>query len=243
MTLEDVQIEMGRAESKMELGSRQILIYEDGTRLEFIDGKLAMKNNQALPTKNPEKDESAKESEPLVRAEDLIQQREETTITTSVRSEQIDYSKLSDSYSENQTFENLQAEIATGRSVSELESGRATGNGLQQSAILFGIEILVVLLVLSIAFQVSGFPCLFRQLFLLSLVVALAGTALDILLGTDPMNPIRSALGFAILMVLIRQLTDVQEWITAIKIAFIARIVSFVIIWVLMLGLSMLFSM
>jgi len=101
----------------------------------------------------------------------------------------------------------------------------------------------VTFIVLSIAFQISGFPSVFRQLLLLSLAVALAGALLDTVLRMDPLNPVRSAAGLLVLVLLIRPLTDVREWATAIKIAIIARLVSIAVIWLAMIALRMLFSM
>ena len=57
-----------------------------------------------------------------------------------------------------------------------------------------------------------------------------------------PLSPIRSVAGLIVLILLIRPLTDVREWATAIKIAVIARLVSIAVLWLAMIGLSMLFS-
>lgn len=243
MSLEDVEFELGRPESKMALGPKKILIYADGTRLEFIDGKLVKENDQKLTAEKSNKTATGESDDPLVKAEDIIQKREEKTIGATVKNEKIDFSGIADSYAGSKTIESLQAELNSGNTLSSLDETKAPGNRIQQIGIAFGIEMLVTLLVLSIAFQVSGFPNLFRQLLLLSLAVALVGAVLDTVIAVGPLNPIRSGIGFIILLLLIRQITDVREWTTAIKIALLARLVSMAIIWLAMIGVSMLFSL
>jgi hypothetical protein len=46
-----------------------------------------------------------------------------------------------------------------------------------------------------------------------------------------------------VLLILIRQLTDVREWATAIKIAILARVISIALMWGIMMGLLTLFSL
>jgi len=243
MSIEDVQVELGRAESTMEIGDREVLIYADGTRLEFVDGKLIKENEELLP---PEIETAASKplaDNPLIKPEEIVRQREGKTIGASVQPKNVDRSGLGEDYGGNQSLESLEAEINAGQINGDPQSGGPQRNLLQKVAITFGIEIVVTFIVLSIAFQISGFPSVFRQLLLLSLAVALAGALLDTVLRMDPLNPVRSAAGLLVLVLLIRPLTDVREWATAIKIAIIARLVSIAVIWLAMIALRMLFSM
>lgn len=243
MSLEDVQIELGRAESNMELGSREILIYADGTRLEFVDGKLVKENERGLPRRETRKADRPETDEPLIKAEEIVQQREGKTIGASVQGQNIDSPGPGQDYERGSSkLENLGAEIDAGPIAGEPGAAAPKKNLLQAIAIAFGIEMVVTLVVLSIAFQISGFPTVFRQLVALSLAVALAGALLDTLLRVGPLSPIRSVAGFIVLILLIRPLTDVREWATAIKIAIIARLVSIAVLWLALIGLSTLFS-
>lgn len=238
MSVKDVESELGRPESTMELGAKEVLIYGDGIRLEFVDGKLVKENDKVLTLQNTSGKEAPVDEDPLIRAEDIVKNREDQTIGASVNTTEIDYASLANS----KTLEKLQDEIGTADAAALLDERATRPDRLQQIAIAFGIEILVSLLVLAIAFQISGFPAVFRQLFVLSLAVAIAGALLHTLLGVGLLNPIRSAAGFGIFLVLIRPLTDVRKWVTAIKIALIARLVSLAIMWVLMIAASALFS-
>lgn len=243
MSVEEVQVELGRAESTMAIGDKEVLIYADGTRLEFIDGKLVKENEQALPSREKPPVSKAEADDPLIKAEEIVQQREGRTIGASVQPKSVDLSGMSESYESSNTLESLEAAINAEQATIDPANAGPQRNLLQKIAITFGIEIVVTFVILSIAFQISGFPSVFRQILVLSLAVALAGALLDTLLRMDPLNPIRSAAGLLILILLIRPLTDVREWATAIKIAIIARLVSIAVIWLAMIGLTVLFSM
>jgi len=115
-------------------------------------------------------------------------------------------------------------------------------NHIRDVLIGFILEIILTILVLQIAFSLSGFPCLFRQIALLSMAVALVGAALEYLLFISLFNPIRIGLSFIILLLLIRQMTDVREWVTAIRIALLARLISLGLMWASFAGLMVLFG-
>ena len=106
-----------------------------------------------------------------------------------------------------------------------------TQNPLLDLLITVIIEAAITLIVLHIAFQISGFPRLARQIIPLSLALALVGALLDTVLQMGLFNPIRIGLSFIILPMLIRVMTDVREWATAIKIGLTARLISIGIMW------------
>lgn len=243
MSAEDVRVELGRPESKMSLGEKEVWIYADGSRIEFVDGKLTKENDTALAIPKAEPVEAEKDKDPLIKAEEIVQNRENKTISASIQNEEINYASMGEDYTRKEKLRNLEKELSIESGPDYIEYEGSSRSRIQQIVIAFGIELVVTLLVLSIAFQISGFPSVFRQIFLLSLAVAIVGVILDLVLGTDPLSPIRSVAGLLVLLSLIRQLTDVREWATAIKIAIIARVVSFIMIWVLLLGVTMLFSL
>lgn len=242
MSLEDVQVELGRPESTIELGSREILIYADGTRLEFFDGKLMIENDRVLHPPETQKQNTPETGEPLIKAEEIVQQREGKTIGASVQGQNVDSRGLGRDYkNKSSELEKLGADIDAEAMAGEPDDSSPKKNLLQAIAIAFGIEMVVTLVVLGIAFQVSGFPTAFAQLALLSLAVALASALLETLLRLGPLSPLRSVAGFIVLILLIRPLTDVREWATVIKIAIIARLVSVAVLWLTLVGLSTLF--
>lgn len=200
----------------------------------FVHGILVKENDsgQLVPPTKTTSVDKAESDEPLVNAEEIVQQRERRTIGASVQANKADSSGMSQNYGSDNGLESLEAAING-------EAG-SQKNLLQSIAIAFGIEMIVTFVVLSIAFQIVGFPSVLRQLLVLSLAVALTGALVDTLLRLGPLNPVRAALGFVILALLIRPLTEVREWATAIKIAVIARLVSIAMLWLAMIGLSML---
>ncbi len=243
MTIEEVRIELGREESTMELGDRQILIYSGGTQLEFRYGKLVKKNGDLLP-KPSAPEESQPEAVPATILEtEPPRIREEQTITESATLDTPDIAAIGQDSNRNEAFKQLENEM-------EDDAGKFTQSGRESShrhllavGISFGVEAVVTFIVLSIAFSISGFPTVVRQLALLSLAVALSGTVLDFILNSGPTNLLRAAAGFIILLVLIKQMTDVREWATAIKIAIIARLVSIVVVWLVIVGLMSILSL
>ena len=245
MSFEEVQIELGRPESKMELGPKEVHIYADGTRLEFQGGELVKENDATLPEPakvEPVAVEEPEKIEPLL--ENALQmQREDQTIGASIQSEDNEPTKIGEHYEYAKALEGLKEELENEQESFEQSLVPTAVERLQAVAIVFGAEVVITFIVLIIAFQIAGFPNVIGQLILLSLAVALAGGALDFAFGTDLLNPIRSALGFIILLVLIKQMTDVRNWVTAIKIAIIARVVSMALIWILMVGLMSIFSL
>jgi hypothetical protein len=250
MSLEEARIEFGRPESSMQLGSRQILIYEDGSRLEFENGALIRQNDRDLPpteTKETspatEQPSRAAKADPILET-DIIKPDNDLTITASSQVEEKNLSMIGKSsqreYSE--AIEQMDRELGGEAARIQTDDSQTPNQRLIWIGVSFGIEYFVTLLVLFIAFSLSGFPSVIRQLLLLSLAVASVGAILDFTLQASLLNPVRSGAGFIILLILIRQLTDVREWATAIKIAILARLVSIAIMWAVMIGLFSLFS-
>ena len=243
MSEEEVSIELGRPDSTMSLGGKEVWIYADGSRIEFVDGTLRKENGTTLTPPKNKSQKTDRTDDPLIKAEDIVVQREDKTISASIQSEEIDLSKLADNSMMSESLKNIEKALSPGAQSDFLGHDRSPGSRIQKIAITFGIELVVTLIVLSIAFQISGFPIIFRQILLLSMAVAMVGVIIDLLLSSNPLNPIRTAAGLIVLLLLIRQLTDVREWATAIKIALVARIISFAMIWLLILGLSTLFHL
>jgi hypothetical protein len=237
-SLESVQSELGPAESIVEAGAKEILVYADGTRLEFMDGKLIRPDQLTLLPAKPVATDSLTRSDPLIKAEHIVAQREKQTISTNVGTNDLDYSKLAESYGNRKTFEGLEADLRAEEASSSWKHAAHTNQRLKEIALGFAIELLVTFVVLSIAFQLSGLAPGYSKLILLSTAVALIGALLDTLLHTGPLHPIRSVAGFSLLLVLIPQLTHVRKWATALKIAAIARIVSILFFWLVLKGLS-----
>jgi hypothetical protein len=258
MSMEEVRIELGHPESTMEVGSKQIQIYQDGTRLEFQNGELIGRNGTPLSIQQKTSIKPAPTPEPTVaptpepRIEEgslldteVIQPEKDLTITASFQLEEQDLSKIGENYESNHAaaLKRMEKELQSEAALMDREQSSTLADRLVMIGISFGIEVVVTWIVLSIAFSLSGFPSVIRQLVLLSLAVAVVGALLDFVLQAGLLNPVRSGAGFLVLLILIRQVTDVREWATAIKIAILARIISIALMWGIMVGLFTLFSL
>jgi heme/copper-type cytochrome/quinol oxidase subunit 4 len=102
---------------------------------------------------------------------------------------------------------------------------------LRNVLIGFILELVLTLVVLLISFHICDFPTLLHQIGLLSLSMALLGAGMEYFLFIGLANPIRIGLSFIILLLLIRQFTDVRDWATAIRITLIARLISLGLMW------------
>lgn len=232
-TLERVQSELGPAESIEEVGSKEVLVYSDGTRLEFIDGKLISAGNSFNSSDPQSKKDSRVADDPLVKAESIVEQRQQQTISASTKSKPVDYSLLAENYGNRKTLEDeIRAEDAA-------SAGAAPARQRLRAIMLAcGIEFIATFVVLILAFQICGFSsALWRQLFI-SGAVALTGALLDVLLQAGPLHPIRLAAGFVILLIALPQFTQLRRWTTAIKIAVIARIVFILFGWLGLYGIA-----
>lgn len=232
-TLENIQSELGTAESRLEEGSKEILIYADGTRLEFIDGKLVAPSPLFQSPQQGESTSKADADEPLVNAEVIVDQRQQQTISTSANRAQIDYSLLSENYGDRKTLEaELRAEEAasTGKVLS--------GNNLRAIIIASGIEFFVTFLLLALALRICGFSSALWPALLLGFAVAIAGALLDTLMQAGPFHPLRFATGFAILLFALAGLSQQRRWGTAITIAALARLAYILFAWLGLYGLG-----
>lgn len=232
--LETIQSELGVAESRSEEGSKEILVYADGTRFEFIDGKLITATQLFQPIQREEKTTSG-EDDPLINAQSIVEQRQQQSISASAKSEGLHYSLLAENYAQQKALEaEIRAEEASDGSPPSLLAGQS----LRKIALSSGIEFLVTFLVLSFAFQICGFASILWRSLLLSLALAVAGALIATLIQVGPLHPLRFAAGFGILLLAIPPLSPRRRWSTAIKIALTARIAFILCAWLAFYGLG-----
>jgi heme/copper-type cytochrome/quinol oxidase subunit 4 len=242
MTEQEVKAELGKPASQMGIGERTIWIYADQRKLEFASGKLIRENG--LELKNPDDTQSMLNDNTRGRTQiEIPSTRKDLTITESARSEVMTAKDIGQHYSLAALSDDLSEAL---EQYEEARNTPATNQARQHiRGVLIGfiLELVITMIVLQIAFSLSGFPSLFRQIVLLSLAVALAGAMLEYFLLISLLNPIRIGLSFMILLVLIRQMTDVREWATAIRIALLARFISLGLLWLAFAGVMVLFGM
>jgi len=99
--------------------------------------------------------------------------------------------------------------------------------------IQFSIEVILSFVVLKVAFNLTGFPSLTRQLLPISILIALSMLGVDHLVGEDSFF-IRNLVAFAVSYNLIKWLTDAKDWELAMTIAIAARVVTAAISWALL---------
>lgn len=231
--LEKIQAELGAAESRSEQGSKEILVYADGARFEFIDGKL-ITATQSFQASQRETRLTTGGDAPLIDAQSIVEQRQQQTISASARNEGLRYSLLS----ENGQQKALEAEIMAEEITATSSTSLLAGQSLRKIALSSGIEFLVTFLVLSFAFQICGFASIFWRSLLLGLAVALAGALVTTLIQVGALHPLRFAVGFGILLLTIPPLSPRRRWSSAIKIALIARIAFVLFTWLGFYGLG-----
>lgn len=234
-SLERVQSELGIAESRLEQGSKEILIYADGTRLEFIDGKLVAPSRLFQSPQQGVRPSKADADDPLVNAQSIVEQRQQQTISASTNRAEIDYSQLAENYGDRKTLEaELRAEEASSPSAGKVLSK----NTLRVIVITGGIEFFVTFLLLALALQICGFSSALWPALLLGLAVAIVGALLDTLIQVGPFHPLRFAAGFAILLFGIAGLVQPRRWGAAITIAALARLAFILFAWLGLYGLG-----
>lgn len=234
-SLESVQSALGPAQAKVEDGSKEVLVYADGTRLEFIDGKLISPDNLPQSSATTPTSQAMPPAEPLIRAENIVAPREQQTISANSDSNDIDFTRIAENSRGRQILAGLEADLQAENN----SQGRAQPQQrLKEIALGFAIELLITLLLLNITFQVSGFTPGQGPLILLSLALALVGALLDTLIQAGPFHPVRAVAGFAVLLVLIPALTPARKWAGALKIAAVVRIASTLCFWLLQMGLA-----
>lgn len=175
--------------------------------------------------------------------QDMPAANKDLTITESARVDELTTEDIGQSYNFAAMSQDLSEAIENDEQAQNTPQTDLARAHLRDVLIGFILEVIITLTVLQIAFSVSGFPSLFRQIALLSLAVALAGAMLDYFLYIGLLNPIRIGLSFVILLVLIRQMTDVREWATAIRIALLARLISLGVMWLALAGMIALFGL
>lgn len=250
MTMQEVESDLGKPASRLEFGEREVLIYEDNGRLEFqngnlyrIDGKTAPEiiapaaSPMQLQDTAPSQHDAPPPQHLLDSELDLSDLAAEKTITET----SADRTATIEEFGGNYDYGNLLAEFEA--SLDGYDSARHNSLGpmparpLLETGVGFIIEALITLVVLKIAFNLCGFPCLWHQIILLSVLTAIVGAALALVLKAGLFNPVRIGTSFLLLLVLIRQCTDVREWSTAIKIALTARVVSIIVMWLAFAGM------
>lgn len=242
MTPRQVEKELGKPISELSAGGKTIYNYEKEGQLVFINDALVSASGTTLaaPASKVETPAATAKDIPILKV-DLPVMRTERTIGESTLNEDASEESIEEGYKYSQIADELEQSIH--RYESEPNNTPQTEEErLIQILIGFLIEVVITLIVLKAAFSLSGFPVLWRQLVLLSMAVALGGAMVDYIIHAGIYNPIRNGLSFILMLLLIRQMTDVREWTTAIKIAIIARIVSIVVMWLAFAALLMLFG-
>jgi hypothetical protein len=207
-----------------------------------VDDELGLLTKDDANLTEPTDSDRASDTTPLIEDElGLPVMRDQLTITESSQELAASQEEISESYVK------MMQDIASTLENYEASKGSAQNaqarNPLLHILIGFIIEVIVTLIVLKIAFQLCGFPSLFRQIIPLSLSVAVVGAFVGIVLHVGLFNPIRIGLSFIILLILIRAITDVREWATAIQIALTARLVSIGMMWLAFAGMMALFGL
>ncbi|MGJ8650719.1 MAG: hypothetical protein ACSHX4_10200 [Opitutaceae bacterium] len=242
MTPKQVERELGKPISELSAGGKTIYNYEKEGQLVFMNGALVSADGISLPAPASKVEAPAvvTESAPILKV-DLPVMRSVQTIGETTLNEDTSMESLEEGYKYSQMADELEHSInrydSEPDNVPESENER-----LINILIGFIIEVVITLIVLKIAFSMSGFPALWRQLVLLSMAVALGGAIVDYIIHAGIFSPVRNGLSFILLLLLIRQMTDVREWATAIKIAITARLVSIAVMWLAFAGLLMLFG-
>jgi hypothetical protein len=247
MSVREVEKELGKPDSRMAAGNQEILNYANEGKLLFVGGALSAIDGVLLidPALKPAESESPRETVqsdtqllealPSINEDQTITQsaQQYTTTLSEQFAEDYDYTKISSELED--SIKDYEAESRRNNAPTELER-------LTSILIAFSIEVVITLIVLKIAFQVCGFPALWRQLIPLSIAVALAGAMVSYVFHVGSLNPVSIGLSFILLLILIRQMTDVREWTTAIQIAVTARLVSIVLMWLAFAGAMVLFG-
>ncbi|MGJ8639357.1 MAG: hypothetical protein ACSHYA_08180 [Opitutaceae bacterium] len=222
--------EIGRPESTLERGYKKVFIYEDGSRFVFINDSLVSLNGKNListaSVTTPWKDDQTAESK-----SDQTQQPEDSV--------GLDDPVTADANSLQETADDLDFDYSY-EYTDDYSEPTAKERALK-IFLIFIVEWIITLTVLKITFQLTGFPCIWRQLIVLSSVVAFSGLIVNVLIPEEMASTVRASVGFIVLLLTIRKFTDVREWATAIKIAITARVVSFLLEIVIVGGLFLLF--
>lgn len=249
MTPKEVRKELGKPESTLAMGSKEVHIYPNGDKLVFIDGGLntlngntvggSVKNEDQPPVNIVKIDRPVKNihADTLLGTAPKAQENKNLTITESSLEQDTDTTASGEEYDYSEVMDNFEG------SLNEYEAARhkaaygdeppSSAEKMAQLMVGFFLEVIITLIVLKIAFSVVGFPALWRQLLLLSIAVSLSSVMVAYFFDAGIMNPVRNGLSFVLLLILIPKMTDVREWSTAISIAITARLVSIVLMYLI----------
>ncbi|WP_309382074.1 hypothetical protein [Cerasicoccus frondis] len=110
--------------------------------------------------------------------------------------------------------------------------------------VLFFVEFGLTIIILKLSFEMKGFPILFGQLILLSLLMSIFAITLEVILDLIGMNGwmIKVPLNLFALTGLILLMTDVKEFATAFSIALISRVATIIVVVVTFLLLASIYS-
>ncbi|HAV11977.1 MAG TPA: hypothetical protein DCX06_00565 [Opitutae bacterium] len=240
MSARELRIEMGKPQSTLEKDGVKTLTYVDGKRYVFHDDALHSINgvplnkasaaaSPASPSPKPKavSDPLAAGNQPILGTEPAIEPLRETP-NISETMEPTGDTLLGSDYEQAQEGLDYTYQDYDDDAYYDVEPPTPQERALA-IILTFIFETIVVFIVLKLAFHFTGFPALWRQLVLLSLTVAFASTVINIILPAEFSGLIDDGLGFFILMIMVRQLTDVREWTTAISIAVAATVVKFIL--------------
>lgn len=190
------------------------------------------------------KDNSASTQDSLTTLEmEIPTARGNLTITESAQIESISEQDIGANYDFGEIGEALSGKLENDEAAHSRSGYTNARIHLRDVLIGFILEIVLTMVVLAIAFSLIGFPFLVYQIGLLSLAMALSGAALHYLLFIGLFNPIRIGLSFVILLILIKQFTDVRGWATAIRIAILVRLISLGLMWLALAGTMAIFGL
>jgi len=162
--------------------------------------------------------------------------RDQLTITESAEASSADIEELNLIYGKKvQEFAATLNDNTVEFSTSKRTQGR---HPLLDILIGFSIEVVITLIILKITFFVCGFRFLLFQVLPISLIVASVGAILQLTLGISLLNPMQIALSSLIMLLLIRLITEAYEWADALKITLVARLVTIVLFWLVVTGMS-----
>lgn len=250
MTVLEIRQTLGQPKSQLERSGRILMTFEGGRSLEFIDGKLVDATGYTLTTNASNEVTEASSTQVTVdRSINKDPVPEDSTILdlnaldtvkpTIVESEEefVDY--------DGGIMEDFQEALDEYEAAREESLAAYEPEEPSHLFILIGffVELFITFVVLKITYHIYGFPALNRQLFALALILAAFGTLMEVTIHASRFNPVRVGLTFFLLLFTIRQMTDVREWATAIRIAIIARLVSIVAMWLFFAGKMIMFGL
>jgi hypothetical protein len=240
MSPEAVEAELGKPSSRIKTTNHTTWIYPNQRKLEFENNRLIGADGLELTPPSAS-----------LLAQNIVSELQmemplssgNISISDSIQTEEKNAGKLTEMLQLGAENGDLNSAIDQYENAHDSSTTPTQAEQLRDVLIGFILEIVLTCAVLQLAFNLTGFPCLLHQIGLLSLTVALVGAGVQYTLSIGLFNPIRIGLSFILLLLLIRQLTDVREWATAIRIALLARFISLALMWLSFAGLIALFKL